>query len=46
MKWFNCSKVRSISVVFVAAVVLDGVTANADFTFGEPVNLGAMTQQV
>jgi len=35
-------RMRLVSVGFVAAVVLGGVKARADFTFGEPVNLGPM----
>ena len=40
MKCLNCDRMR-LFVVFVAAVVLCGVNAKADFTFGEPVNLGS-----
>ncbi|MHC4436795.1 MAG: LamG-like jellyroll fold domain-containing protein [Planctomycetota bacterium] len=40
MKWLNCEKIRLVLVVFVAAIVLDVRTVNADFTFGTPVNLG------
>ena len=39
MKWLNDSKISMVLFVFVAAIVLGG-SANADFTFGEPVNLG------
>jgi hypothetical protein len=39
MKWFNDSKINMAMFIFVAANVL-GVSAKADFTFGEPVNLG------
>ena len=40
MKWFNCVKVRLVLVGVVAAIVLGGGSAKADFTFGEPTNLG------
>ena len=41
MNWLNCSKIRLILVGFVAAIVLGGGgSAIADFTFGEPTNLG------
>jgi len=41
MKWLNGYRMRLVLVGFVAAVVLGGGRrANADFTFGEPVNLG------
>jgi len=40
MKWLNCAKIRLVLVVFVAAIVIGGGSANADFTFGEPTNLG------
>jgi hypothetical protein len=40
MKWLNCSKIRFVLFVFVAAIVPGGRIANADFTFGESVNLG------
>ena len=38
MKWFNDSKISMVLFVFAATIVLGG-SANADFTFGEPVNL-------
>jgi hypothetical protein len=40
MKWLNCEKIKVLLVVFVAAIVLCGGSAKADFTFGEPVNMG------
>ncbi len=40
MKWLNGYRIRLVLVVFVAAIVLGGGIANADFTFGEPTNLG------
>ena len=40
MKWFNECRFRGIFVGFVAAVVLIGTNAKADFTFGTPTNLG------
>jgi len=40
MKWLNDDRVRLVVVGFVAAIVLGGGSARADFTFGEPVNLG------
>jgi hypothetical protein len=39
MKFFNCSKIRLVLLVFAAAILLGGVSAKADFTFGELVNL-------
>jgi hypothetical protein len=41
MKRLDDSKIRLMLIVFVAAIVLGGSgSASADFTFGEPVNLG------
>jgi len=40
MKWLNDYTMRLMLVGLVAAVVFGGVSARADFTFGEPVNLG------
>ena len=40
MKWLNDYRMRLWLVGFVAAFVLGGGRANADFTFGEPTNLG------
>ena len=40
MKWFNDYRMRFVLVGFVAAIVLGGETAKADFVLGEPVNLG------
>ena len=34
MKWLNCKKMKVLLVVFVAAIVLGGGNANADFIFG------------
>ena len=42
MKWLNCEKIRMLLVVFLAAIALSGGSAKADFTFGEPTNLGPM----
>ncbi|MCP4256603.1 MAG: hypothetical protein GY774_03640 [Planctomycetes bacterium] len=42
MKWCDGYRIRLILVVFVATVVLSGGgRAKADFTFGEPTNLGS-----
>jgi len=41
MKWLNCVKIRLSLIGFVAAIVFDGGSTKADFTFGEPVNLGS-----
>ena len=41
MKRLNCTRIRIVLVVCVAATVLGGGSAKADFTFGEPVNLGS-----
>jgi Tol biopolymer transport system component len=40
MKLSNCKRIRLLLVGFVAAILLGGGSAKADFTFGEPVNLG------
>jgi len=40
MKWFNSSQIFIVLAGFVAVAVPGGGTAKADFTFGEPVNLG------
>jgi hypothetical protein len=41
VKRLDCTRIRALSVGFVAAIVLGGSgSASADFTFGEPVNLG------
>jgi hypothetical protein len=40
MKWLNCYRMKVVFVVFVTAIVFGGGRAEADFTFGEPVNLG------
>jgi len=40
MRRLDCFTTRLVLVGFVAAVVLGGGSANADFTFGEPTNLG------
>ena len=41
MKWLNGYRMRLVLVGFVAAIVLVSESAKADFTFGEPTNLGA-----
>ena len=33
MKWLNCEKIRMLFVVFVAAIVLGGGIAKADFVW-------------
>jgi len=40
MHWLHCEKIRSMLVGMVVAIVLGGGSAEADFAFGEPVNLG------
>ena len=40
MKWSNGYRMRLVLVGVVAVVALGGGRAKADFTFGEPVNLG------
>jgi len=40
MKRFNDSKIMPLLLAFVLALMLSAASANADFTFGEPVNLG------
>jgi len=40
MKWLNGYRIRLVLFGFVAAVVLGGGRAKADFTFGRPTNLG------
>jgi len=40
MKWLNGYRISLVLVGFVAAVVLGGGSAKADFTFGTPMNLG------
>jgi Tol biopolymer transport system component len=40
MKLLNCTRIRIVLVGVVAAIVLDAGNVKADFTFGEPVNLG------
>ena len=40
MKQLNGYRMRTVLVGFVAAIVFGGGSAKADFTFGEPVNLG------
>ena len=41
MKRLNDDRMRFVLVGFVAAMVLGGGSVRADFTFGEPINLGA-----
>ena len=40
MKWLNCCRMKVALVGIAAAIVFGGGRAEADFTFGEPVNLG------
>jgi len=40
MKWLNGYRIRLVSVGFVAAIVLGGGRAKADFTFGQPIQIG------
>jgi len=40
MNWLNCAKIKIMLVGFVAVFVLGSGSAKADFTFGEPKNLG------
>lgn len=40
MTWLDDYKMRLVLVGFVAVIVLGGESTRADFTFGEPVNLG------
>ena len=40
MNLLNSTKIRIVFIGFVAAIVLCGGNAKADFTFGEPINLG------
>jgi Tol biopolymer transport system component len=40
MKWLNCEEVKVLLVVFVSVFMLGGGSAKADFTFGEPLNMG------
>jgi len=40
MKWLNGNRMRLVLIGFVAAVVLGGGSAKADFIFGESTNLG------
>jgi len=40
MKWFSGNRMRLLLIGFVAAIMLGGGHAKADFTFGEPTNLG------
>ena len=42
MKWLNSNRMRLLLVGVVAAIALCGGSVKADFTFGEPVNLGPM----
>ncbi len=42
MKWPNSYRIRLAFVGFIAVVVLGSRSVNADFIFGEPVNLGPM----
>jgi len=40
MHWLNGEKMKRVLVGVIAALVLSGGSVRADFTFGEPVNLG------
>ena len=40
MKWLNDYKMRLVLIGVVAAIVTGGGSANADFTFGTPTNMG------
>ena len=40
MKWLNSYRIRLVLSGFVGAIVLGGGSTRADFTFGEPTNLG------
>jgi Tol biopolymer transport system component len=40
MRWLNDYRMKLVLVGFVAAFMLGGGNAKADFTFGEPTNLG------
>jgi hypothetical protein len=40
MEWFDDYRMRMVLIVVVAAIIIGGGSARADFTFGEPVNLG------
>ena len=40
MYWSNGNRMRLVVIVVVAAMVVTGGSARADFTFGEPTNLG------
>jgi len=42
MYWLNGNRMRLVIVGIVAAMVLSGGNAKADFTFGEPVNMGPL----
>jgi len=41
MNWLNVKKIRFVVFVFVAAIIVGGGSAKADFTFGTPTNPGA-----
>jgi len=40
MKWFDGYRMRLVVAGFVTAILFGGGSAKADFTFGEPINLG------
>ncbi len=40
MNWLNCTKINVMLIGFMAVILLGCGSAKADFTFGEPVNLG------
>ncbi len=42
MKWLNGDRMKMVVVGVVAAIVVSGGNAKADFTFGEPTNMGPL----
>jgi hypothetical protein len=42
MKWLNGNRMKTVVIGVVAAFLLSGGNVKADFTFGEPVNLGPL----
>jgi len=42
MFWLNSNRMSVVVVVIVAMMIVGGGIANADFTFGEPTNLGPL----
>ena len=41
MCWLNGNRIRLVVIGIVAVMALGGTRAKADFTFGEPTNLGS-----